>query len=170
MARRSMPAVVALLVAAAVAAAAEASTRYDAKTFTVTGTVLCQDCTKNWNAYAYNAKPIPGSVVAVMCLGRGKLVHYGSDATDGKGAFNVEVPATVNGFEIDPLACHARLVSSGDAGCAVPTDFNGGLTGSALSRPSQLYPGKVTFTVGPYYYTLPQCDLKGDDGCSKSSD
>ena len=62
MALRSMR-VLALVAAVVVAAAARADawTRYDEKQFTVTGTVLCQDCTKNWNAYAYNAKPIPGS-------------------------------------------------------------------------------------------------------------
>lgn len=53
----------ALAVAVVVAAVAEAKGPgydYEVKKFTVTGTVLCQDCTKNWNAYAYNAKPIPG--------------------------------------------------------------------------------------------------------------
>lgn len=52
------------LVVAIAAAAALADARvpdYHPSTFTVTGKVQCQDCTKNWNAYAYNAKPIPGS-------------------------------------------------------------------------------------------------------------
>lgn len=55
-----MPGVLALVAALAVACA-EASVNYGESKFTVTGTVLCQDCTKNWNAYAYNGKPIAGS-------------------------------------------------------------------------------------------------------------
>jgi hypothetical protein len=50
-----------LLVALAVATRADAGGNYGASKFTITGTVLCQDCTKNWNAYAYNAKPVAGT-------------------------------------------------------------------------------------------------------------
>lgn len=52
----------AALVLVAAATCADAGESYGASKFTVTGTVLCQDCTKNWNAYAYNAKPIAGTV------------------------------------------------------------------------------------------------------------
>lgn len=58
-------AALALVAALAMAAntCAEAGRDYGAgqSKFTITGTVLCQDCTKNWNAYACNAKPIPGT-------------------------------------------------------------------------------------------------------------
>ncbi|XP_062205964.1 uncharacterized protein LOC133907880 [Phragmites australis] len=169
MALRSMR-VLALVAAVVVAAAARADawTRYDEKQFTVTGTVLCQDCTKNWNAYAYNAKPIPGSVVGITCLDKktGRTVYYGTDATDGKGVFNIEVPYAVNGGSLNPADCLVRLASSGDKGCAVLTNFNGGRIGEKPSRPVQLYPGKVTYAAGPYYSTLPQCDAKDDDACS----
>jgi hypothetical protein len=53
-----------LLVALTLAAAAtraDAGWNYGASKFRITGTVLCQDCTKNWNTYAYNAKPIAGT-------------------------------------------------------------------------------------------------------------
>jgi hypothetical protein len=59
----ALVAAAAVLIAAA-SRAAEArgpDYRYHPSTFTVTGKVQCQDCTKNWNAYAYNARPIPGS-------------------------------------------------------------------------------------------------------------
>jgi hypothetical protein len=59
---RGMPALALVVVAAVAVACAEARLPdYHPSTFTVTGKVQCQDCTKNWNAYAYNAKPIPGS-------------------------------------------------------------------------------------------------------------
>jgi len=62
---RGMPALVLALVVAAVTVVVCAEARvpdyYHPSTFTVTGKVQYQDCTKNWNAYAYNAKPIPGS-------------------------------------------------------------------------------------------------------------
>jgi hypothetical protein len=49
------------LTLAAAAARADAGWSYGASKFRITGTVLCQDCTKNWNTYAYNAKPINGT-------------------------------------------------------------------------------------------------------------
>jgi hypothetical protein len=62
---RALALALAVVIAAAVIAEAGGhGYDYGVKKFTVTGTVLCQDCTKNWNAYAYNAKPIPGS----LCL------------------------------------------------------------------------------------------------------
>jgi hypothetical protein len=62
--RRTLLALVAVAAAAAAATRADAWHNYGAAKFTVTGSVLCQDCTKSWNAYAYNAKPIPGSLRA----------------------------------------------------------------------------------------------------------
>lgn len=58
---RGMPALALVVAAVAVACAEARLPDYHPSTFTVTGKVQCQDCTKNWNAYAYNAKPIPGS-------------------------------------------------------------------------------------------------------------
>jgi hypothetical protein len=55
-----------LLVALAVATRADAGGNYGASKFTITGTVLCQDCTKNWNAYAYNAKPVAGTFPSTL--------------------------------------------------------------------------------------------------------
>lgn len=58
---RVMPALALLVVVAAACAEAWRPDYYHPPTFTVTGKVQCQDCTKNWNAYAYNARPIPRS-------------------------------------------------------------------------------------------------------------
>ncbi|XP_062200317.1 uncharacterized protein LOC133903001 [Phragmites australis] len=162
-------ALVAAVVVAAAGTRAGAWTHYDEKKFTVTGTVLCQDCTKNWDAYAYSAKPIPGSAVGITCLDKktGRTVHHGVGTTDGKGVFSIEVPYAVNGGNLSPADCLVRLAPSGDKGCAALTDFNGGRTGEKPSRPVQLYPGRVTYAVGPYYSTLPQCDAaKDNDACS----
>ncbi|KAF8728022.1 hypothetical protein HU200_018595 [Digitaria exilis] len=157
----------ALALAVAIAAASLADARlpdYHPSTFTVTGKVQCQDCTKNWNAYAYNAKPIPGSMVGITCADdRGRAVYHGSDATDGEGVFIIEVPSKVNDRDLAPSRCVVRLASSGDAGCAVLTDFNGGKTGQTPSRLTHVSPGKSTYAVGPYYCTLPRCDVKDDD-------
>ncbi|XP_047043577.1 uncharacterized protein LOC124647735 [Lolium rigidum] len=158
-----------LLVALAVATRADAGGNYGASKFRITGTVLCQDCTKNWNAYAYNAKPVNGSTVAVTCLDkhRGRTVFYGKDATDEKGVFNVEVPYEVNSCQLDPSECLVRLVASGNEGCAVLTNFNGGRIGEKPSRPYRSCPGEVAYRAGPYYSTLPQCDVDDDDkSCS----
>ncbi|KAK1695821.1 hypothetical protein QYE76_012518 [Lolium multiflorum] len=164
----SMLLLVALAVVAA-AARADAGGNYGASKFRITGTVLCQDCTKNWNAYAYNAKPVNGSTVAVTCLDKhtGRTVFYGKDATDEKGVFNVEVPYQVNSCQLDPSECLVRLVASGDTGCAVLTNFNGGRSGEKPSRPYRSCPGEVVYRAGPYYSTLPQCDVDDDDkSCS----
>ncbi|XP_006662569.1 uncharacterized protein LOC102709404 [Oryza brachyantha] len=154
------------LAAAAAATCAAAWGNYGESKFTVTGSVLCQDCTKNWNAYAYNAKPVPGSSVGITCLDKktGRTVYHATDRTDGKGVFNLEVPYAVGGADLDPSDCLVRLASSGDQGCAVFTDFNGGKTGERPSRPSRLGPGIVAYAAGPFYFTLAQCDLK-DDSC-----
>ncbi|CAM0956297.1 unnamed protein product [Alopecurus aequalis] len=153
-----------LLVALALVAAADAGGKYGASKFRVTGTVRCQDCTKNWNTYAYNAKPIAGSVVAVTCLDKrtGRTVFHGRDATDEEGVFNVEVPYVVSSCHLDPSECLVRLVSSGDKSCAVFTNFNSGRTGEKPSRPYRSGPNEVVYQAGPYYTTLPQCDVDDD--------
>ncbi|BAF27127.1 pistil-specific extensin-like protein [Oryza sativa Japonica Group] len=160
--RRTLLALVAVAAAAAAATRADAWHNYGAAKFTVTGSVLCQDCTKSWNAYAYNAKPIPGSMVGITCLDKetGRTVYHGTDKTDDKGMFNIEVPYTVGSAHLHPSACLVRLASSGDHGCAVFTNFNGGKTGERPCRPSHVYPGRVTYSAGPFYFTLSQCDVK----------
>ncbi|TKV95124.1 hypothetical protein SEVIR_9G340300v4 [Setaria viridis] len=169
---RGMPMLALLAAAVVIAAAARAEARvpdYHPSTFTVTGQVQCQDCTKNWNAYAYNARPIPGSVVGITCVDdRGRVVYHGSDATDGQGVFNVEVPSKVNGCDLTASRCLVRLASSGDAGCAVPTNFNGGRAGEKPSRLTHFSPDRATYALGPYYYTLPRCDVKDDDAACSS--
>ncbi|TVU31799.1 hypothetical protein EJB05_23501, partial [Eragrostis curvula] len=169
---RSLALAVAVAFAAAASSAEAMGPRYEVKKFTVTGTVLCQDCTKNWNAYAYNAKPIPGSVVSITCLDKraGRTVYHGTDATDDKGVFNIEVPAELsNGCKIDASDCLVRLGSSGDAACAVLTNFNGGRVGEKPYRPVKIFPGEVTFAAGPYYATLPKCDVKDDGTCADAA-
>ncbi|EMS47447.1 hypothetical protein TRIUR3_04223 [Triticum urartu] len=161
----------AALVLVAAATCADAGESYGASMFTVTGTVLCQDCTKNWNAYAYNAKPIAGSVVAVTCLDEhtGRTVIHRTDTTDEEGVFKVEVPYAHDGgsCRLDPAHCLVRLVRSGDKGCAVLTNFNGGTTGEKPYRPSRVSPTEVAYSAGPYYATFTQCDVDGDDkSCS----
>lgn len=162
-----MPALALVVAAVAVACAEARLPDYHPSTFTVTGKVQCQDCTKNWNAYAYNAKPIPGSKVSITCRDdRSRVVYHGSDYTDGQGIFNIEVPSkATNGCDLAPSRCLVRLASSGDAACAAFTDFNRGQTGQVPSRLTHASPTKVTYAVGPYYCTLRQCDddVKGDD-------
>lgn len=155
----------AALALVAAATRADAGGKYGASKFRVTGKVLCQDCTKNWNAYAYNAKPVAGSVVAVTCLDKhtGRTVFHGKDATDEKGVFNVEVPYVVRGCQLAPSECLVRLVYSGDKGCAVLTNFNSGRSGEKPSRPYRSGPSEMVYSAGPYYSTLPQCDVDDDD-------
>ena len=109
-------------------------------------------------------------MVGITCVdGRGRVVYHGSDATDGQGVFNIEVPSkAASGADLAPSRCLVRLASSGDAGCAVLTDFNGGRTGQKPSRLTHSSPDRATYAVGPYYCTLPRCDVKGDaaDACS----
>ena len=187
-----MPALALVVAAVAVACAEARLPDYHPPTFTVTGEVQCQDCTKNWNAYAYNGKPIPGSFpvapfrapslpdrqinppcpragskVSITCRdNNNRVVYHGSDTTDGEGVFNIEVPrkAKSNGRDIEASRCLVRLASSGDAGCAVFTDFNRGRTGQTPSRLTRASPNKETYAVGPYYCTLPQCDKDDDAG------
>lgn len=104
-------------------------------------------------------------MVGITCVDdRGRVVYHGSDKTDGQGVFNVEVPSKLeNGCELAASRCLVRLASSGDAGCAVPTDFNGGRSGARPSRLTHYSPDRATYAVGPYYYTLPRCDVKDDD-------
>lgn len=105
-------------------------------------------------------------MVGITCVDdRGRAVYHGSDATDGEGVFNIEVPSKANnGRDLAPSRCLVRLASSGDAGCAVFTDFNGGKTGQTPSRLTHVSPDKqATYAVGPYYCTLPRCDVKDDD-------
>jgi hypothetical protein len=105
-----------------------------------------------------------GSVVGITCLEQRsrRTVYHGLDATDDKGVFNIEVPAEASGGRVEPADCLVRIAASGDAGCAVLTNFNGGRTGEKPYRPVKIFPGEVTYTVGPYYATLPKCDVKGD--------
>ncbi|XP_066387439.1 uncharacterized protein [Miscanthus floridulus] len=163
---RGMPALALVVAAVAVACAEARLPDYHPPTFTVTGKVQCQDCTKNWNAYAYNAKPIPGSKVSITCRDtNNRVVHHSSDYTDGQGVFNIEVPrkAKNNDRDIEASRCLVRLASSGDAACAVFTDFNRGKTGQIPSRLTHASPNKETYAVGPYYCTLRQCDVKVKD-------
>jgi hypothetical protein len=49
----------------------------------------------------------------------------------------------------------------------VLTNFNGGRSGEKPSRPYRSCPGEVAYRAGPYYSTLPQCDVDDDDkSCS----
>lgn len=91
-------------------------------------------------------------------------MYHGSDATDVQGVFNIEVPSKArNGRDIEASRCTLRLASSGDAACAVFTDFNRGRTGQIPSRLTHASPNKETYAVGPYYCTLRQCDVKVKD-------
>ena len=108
-------------------------------------------------------------MVAVTCLDKhtGRTVFHGRDATDEEGVFNVEVPYVVSNCHLDPSECLVRVVSSGDAGCAVLTNFNLGRTGEKPSRPYRSGPTEAVYSAGPYYSTLPQCDVLDDDkSCS----
>nr|CAD1835155.1 unnamed protein product [Ananas comosus var. bracteatus] len=157
--------IVASLVAAAVVVAvslngAEGWSTYDAKAFHVVGKVLCQDCSKGWNQWAHGATPIVGSKVGVTCMGpQARVLLHKSDACDRRGEFDIVVDKYVNGVEVNPEECTVRLVSSGCQNCTVMTNFNGGKDGVRLSRPSTVYPGHIAYKVGPFYFTIPKCDL-----------
>nr|CAB3495339.1 unnamed protein product [Digitaria exilis] len=103
--------------------------------------------------------------IAAASLADARLPDYhpSTFTVTGKGVFIIEVPSKVNGRDLAPSRCIVRLASSGDAGCAVLTDFNGGKTGQTPSRLTHVSPGKSTYAVGPYYCTLPRCDVKEDD-------
>ncbi|XP_073000971.1 pistil-specific extensin-like protein [Typha latifolia] len=133
---------------------------YNTEVFQVGGKVMCQDCSKDWNQWAHGAVPIQGSKVAVTCMdARARVVYHTSDLADAEGEFDLSVTKNVDGIEIDPEHCTVRLVSSGSATCNLMTDFGGGKSGVSLHRPTQVYPGVIKYTVGPFYFTTPQCDL-----------
>ncbi|KAG0484419.1 hypothetical protein HPP92_008498 [Vanilla planifolia] len=141
--------------------------RKDSKNVHITGKVMCQDCSMGWTQWANGAKPLKGSRVAVTCMdARRHVVYYGSDETDAKGEFDLEVELSRRSDggvssaakEIDPKGCAVRLVSSPDDDCGVMTDFGGGRKGVRLTRPSHVYPGVLRYTVGPFFFTSPMCD------------
>ncbi|XP_072956080.1 proline-rich protein 1-like [Typha angustifolia] len=133
---------------------------YGVQAIHVGGTVMCQDCSKDWNEWAHGETPIKGSKVAVTCMdSRNRVVYYTSDLTDDQGVFDLAVEKYVNGEELKPEGCAVRLVSSGSDTCNVMTNSGGGQSGVALYRPSQVDPVMVRYTVGPFYFTTPTCDL-----------
>ncbi|XP_020587648.1 LOW QUALITY PROTEIN: uncharacterized protein LOC110029619 [Phalaenopsis equestris] len=134
----------------------------DLKSVHVAGKVLCQDCSQGWNYWAHAAQPVKGGKVAVTCTdARRRVVYYGSDETDDKGNFDLPVgPATGDAAKrIRPEGCSVRLLSSPDSACNVLTaDFAGGRSGMRLVRPSHVYPGRIKYTVGPFFFTSPMCE------------
>ncbi|PIA54891.1 hypothetical protein AQUCO_00901061v1 [Aquilegia coerulea] len=125
----------------------------------VSGKVLCQDCTGDWNDWVQGSKPIKDSKVSVTCFDdRGRVVYYESDKTDERGEFDMIVQKSINGKELKPNQCSVRLVSSPDNVCNLLTDFAGGRSGVKLSRPSHVLPDLVKYTLGPFFFTTPMCD------------
>lgn len=102
----------------------------------------------------------PGAKVAVTCMDcRGRVVYHGSDFTDEKGEFELEVVRRrAYGKAIEVEDCTVRLVSSSESTCNVMTDFGGGRSGVRPHHPSALHRGLVKYTVGPFYFTSPACD------------
>ncbi|XP_047307529.1 pistil-specific extensin-like protein [Impatiens glandulifera] len=137
----------------------QASFYQEAEVLHVTGKVLCQDCTQSYNEWAKGGKPIKGAKVSITCMDdRSRVIYYGSDATDGVGAYDLTLNKFVNGKKLNLKNCFARLVSSSDEVCNIPTDFNGGKSGIKLGRPSAVYRGSVKHVLKPFYYTTPMCD------------
>ncbi|KAM7254753.1 hypothetical protein ACFE04_019994 [Oxalis oulophora] len=134
----------------------------DAKVFHVGGKVLCQDCTKSYKEWATDALPIKGCVVGILCRDeRYKAIHYGSDATDDEGKFNIVVDRYLHGKEVKPNLCIVRLVSSPHPSCHIATDFANGQTGVKLRRPTTVNRDLVAYMLGPFYYTTPMCEKPG---------
>ncbi|KAL0927185.1 hypothetical protein M5K25_001348 [Dendrobium thyrsiflorum] len=149
--------------AVAASASGELWKTEDLKNVHIAGKVLCQDCSQGWNYWAHAAIPLKGSKVAVTCIdARRRVVYYGSDETDDKG--NFDLPVELQRYSGDPAknirpeGCSVRLVSSPDAACNVMTNFGGGRSGVGLVRPSHVYPGRVKYTVGPFFFTSPMCE------------
>ncbi|KAH7690796.1 hypothetical protein IHE45_02G074100 [Dioscorea alata] len=124
------------------------------------GKVLCQDCTKDWNHWAYGATSLKGCKVSVTCMDeRRRVVYHANDETDDQGEFQLLVNKYINGKELKhEKGCTVRLVSSPHPNCNIATDFGKGKSGAKLCSPSHVYPGLVKYTVGPFYFTSPMCD------------
>ncbi|KAJ0967121.1 hypothetical protein J5N97_024038 [Dioscorea zingiberensis] len=124
------------------------------------GKVLCQDCTKDWNHWAYGATSLKGCRVSVTCMDeRKRVVYHANDETDEQGEFELMVSRyMINGKVMKPQGCLVRLVSSPHPECSIATDFGKGKSGAKLGSPSHVYPGLVKYTVGPFYFTSPMCD------------
>ncbi|KAJ3689797.1 hypothetical protein LUZ61_018961 [Rhynchospora tenuis] len=130
-----------------------------AQEFTISGTVLCQDCTKDWNTFAFGALPIEGAKVDIVCPDKGgRPVYHYSDLTDKTGTFRVTVPYNYNGFTLDPLDAIVRLVSS-PTDCNIMTNFNKGKDGVSPTTPTVCHPDIVEFGLGSFYFTIPQCSI-----------
>ncbi|KAG6538675.1 pistil-specific extensin-like protein [Zingiber officinale] len=126
----------------------------------ISGKVLCQDCNQGWAEWI-DGKPIKGAKVAVTCMDcRGRVVYHGSDFTDEKGEFELKVVRQrAYGKAIEVEDCTVRLEdSSPDSTCNVRTDFGGGRSGVRPHDPSAFQSGLVKYTVGPFYFTPPDCD------------
>ncbi|KAL5545994.1 hypothetical protein UlMin_005681 [Ulmus minor] len=132
----------------------------DSKAIHVTGKVLCQDCSQDWNEWVHGNKPIKGSIVSITCMDeRSRVVHYASDVTDKLGQFELKINLNIcAGKKLNPKFCWVRLVSSPHPTCNLFTNFGGGHSGIKLGNPTGVYRDSITYKLGPFYYTTPMCD------------
>ncbi|XP_015898599.3 uncharacterized protein LOC107432058 [Ziziphus jujuba] len=133
----------------------------EAEKIHVGGRVLCQDCTQEWNKWAYGGKPIKGCKVSAICMDeRRRIVHYASDTTDELGEFQLIIDKLVNGKQIKTELCSVRLVSSPDPTCNVFTNFGNGVSGVKLFRQlaTAFNDNFIKYSLNPFYFTTPMCD------------
>ncbi|KAL5563768.1 hypothetical protein UlMin_033515 [Ulmus minor] len=114
----------------------------------VTGKVLCQDCSKDWNEWVHGNKPTEGGIVSITCMDeRSIVVHYASGTNDKIGQFELKVKLNkCAGKKLNPKFCWVRLVSSPHPTCNLFTNFG------------IVYRDSITYKLGPFYYTSPMCD------------
>ncbi|KAJ8754046.1 hypothetical protein K2173_001944 [Erythroxylum novogranatense] len=125
----------------------------------VGGKVMCQDCTKNYNAWINGDRPIKGCRVSLTCMDEGgRVIYYGSDETNEQGQFEMTLSKVLNGKELKEKLCSVRLVSSPNPTCNVLTDFAGGKSGVKLRGPSLVYRDLIKYVLAPFYFTSPICD------------
>lgn len=95
---------------------------------------------------------------------RSRVVHYASDVTDELGQFDFSINTIVCGNKkLNPKLCRARLVSSPDSDCYIPTDFAGGQAGVSLSWPTSIIENSAKYTLGPFYFTTRDCQKPNTD-------
>ncbi|KAL3377241.1 hypothetical protein AABB24_003580 [Solanum stoloniferum] len=113
------------------------------KTLTVNGVVYCKPCNSYGAPNLLNATPLQGASARLVCY-NGKNAIVQSAITDKNGEFRL-TPKSLIGADIGK--CKVYLVKSPNPTCNVPTNFNGGKTGTLLQHVVPPKPPIVTPAV-----------------------